>query len=382
MPISPVSEDYLPQKRPRDFRIAIICALPLEASAIEGLFDKRYETVFLKSPGDSNAYSTGAIGSHDVVLVHMSNMGKVAAATAAGSLRASFPQIQLALVVGICGGVPYTERDEEILLGDVIISEGLVQYDFGRQYSNKRFLRKDTPRDNLPRPRPEIRSILAKLQSEGGKAQLREATAKYLAILRHKPRSSVNYPGPAEDKLFRPGYQHKHHVLAECFICGLWEEGDACDESARLTCKDLGCIESALMPRKRKSQPFHPELHFGSVASGDTVMKSGEVRDEVAARDHVIAFEMEGAGIWEAFPGVLVIKGVCDYADSHKNKGWQAYAASTAASVAAGVLVNWKPGISFFDIHSLVWKLVPANTSQNLIITFKIRTLLKYLVKM
>jgi len=76
-------------------------------------------------------------------------------------------------------------------------------------------------------------------------------------------------------------------------------------------------------------------------------MKSGEDRDNIAARYGVIAFEMEGAGVWENFPGSLVIKGVCDYADSHKSKRWQGYAAATAAAVMKGFLENWSTGMQF-----------------------------------
>ena len=73
-----------------------------------------------------------------------------------------------------------------------------------------------------------------------------------------------------------------------------------------------------------------PQVHFGSMASADTVMKSGQHRDEIAAMEKVIGFEMEGAGIGDILPCVI-IKGVCDYADSHKNKKWQDHAAATAA---------------------------------------------------
>ena len=59
-------------------------------------------------------------------------------------------------------------------------------------------------------------------------------------------------------------------------------------------------------------------------------MKSGADRDR-------IAFEMEGAGAWDQIP-CIVMKGICDYGDSHKNKGWQAFAAATAASVAKAIL--------------------------------------------
>jgi hypothetical protein len=129
-----------------DFEIAIICALPLEASAVSALFDKRWDDqTYGKAPWDSNTYSTGVIGHHNVVLVHMSNMGKVDAATAAAGLQASFQRIQLALVVGICGGAPFGNHlSEDILLGDVVISKGLVQSDLGRQFPSNRFVRKDS----------------------------------------------------------------------------------------------------------------------------------------------------------------------------------------------------------------------------------------------
>ncbi len=39
---------------------------------------------------------------------------------------------------------------------------------------------------------------------------------------------------------------------------------------------------------------------------------------------------MEAAGLMPDFP-CIVVRGVCDYADSHKNKQWQGYAALAAA---------------------------------------------------
>jgi nucleoside phosphorylase len=69
-------------------------------------------------------------------------------------------------------------------------------------------------------------------------------------------------------------------------------------------------------------------------------MKSGQHRDQMAQADGIIGFEMEGVGVWDYFPSII-IKGVCDYADSHKRKGWQQYAAATAAACAKAFLVEW-----------------------------------------
>jgi hypothetical protein len=158
----------------------------------------------------------------------------------------------------------------------------------------------------------------------------------------------VTYPGPTEDRLFKPTYQHKHHTPLECAICAKDDGRDnVCKTVVGLSCEQIKCEEQELVPRVPLSRPFNPVVHFGLIASGDTVMKSGEDRDDIATRDGVIAFEMEGAGVWENFPGSLVIKGVCDYADSHKSKEWQNYAAATAAAVTKGFLENWNTGMQF-----------------------------------
>ena len=340
-----------------DFKIAIICALPLEASAVSALFDKRWDDqTYAEALSDSNAYSTGVIGHHNVVLVHMPNIGKVDAATAAAGLQASFQGIQLTLVVGICGGAPFgNQLSEDILLGDVVISEGLVQYDLGRQFPNNRFVRKDTPLDNLPRPSRKIRAALAKLQTEQGHVWLRNKTSEHLSVLRQRLSDDmVTYPGETEDKLFRSSYPHKHHGPLECAICANSDgRDDICDKAARMNCEELKCHERELVFRRRLSRPYNPVIHFGLIASGDTVMKSGEDRDDITTRDGVIAFEMEGAGMWESFPASLIVKGVCDYADSHKSKKWQNYAAATAAAVTKAFLEKWNTGMQFQFLTSI-----------------------------
>ncbi|KAL2138812.1 hypothetical protein VTI28DRAFT_6195 [Corynascus sepedonium] len=73
-------------------------------------------------------------------------------------------------------------------------------------------------------------------------------------------------------------------------------------------------------------------------------MKSGEDRDNIARQEGLIAFEMEGAGVWDSFPCVM-IKGACDYADSHKSKAWQRYAAATAAACTKAFLGHCVPSL-------------------------------------
>jgi nucleoside phosphorylase len=119
-----------------EFAIAIICALTLEAEAVEDLFDETYDRLgkyYRKEPGYDNAYINRRIGNHNVVVCYMPGMGKGSAASVASSLKISYKRIEVALVVGVCGGAPYPLSGREVFLGDVIISDSVVQYDFGRQ---------------------------------------------------------------------------------------------------------------------------------------------------------------------------------------------------------------------------------------------------------
>lgn len=304
-----------------DFEVAIICALQSEADAVEALFDKSWGNdgeMYGKAPGDTNAYTTGMIGLHNVVLAHMPKIGKKSAASVASSFRSSFGGIKLALLVGICGGVPQGNDGEEILLGDVIISDGLIEYDFGRQYPDK-FARKDTLQDSLSAPNMEIRSLLVKLKGMRSRMRLRDNACHYLIELEQNLGvEKTRYPGVDTDELFEPTYRHKHSDFPGCTICTKCEnkEGEVCETALRLSCSELKCNKNNLVPRSRLLKAKEtttlqqPMVHFGLIASGDTVMKSGGHRDAIATKDKIIAFEMEGAGVWENFPCVVVKESV------------------------------------------------------------------------
>ncbi|KAL2163365.1 hypothetical protein VTH06DRAFT_5422 [Thermothelomyces fergusii] len=330
------------------FEIAVYCALPLEADAVDALLDHCWDDddtapPYNKAYGDPNAYTLGVLGRHNVVLIHGPDMGKVHAAMAAVNCKRSFPNIRLLLLVGICGAVPFYGPDgnhAEIVLGDVVVSDGVVQYDLGRKFP-ERFVRKDGILDVLGRPSLEVRTMLAKLKDLSKRGVLREEMERYMKDLEGDPELGARYPGADQDRLFEATYNHK-------------------DE--RMLCDECGC-DGRLVPRKRlaggDASP-RPVVHFGLIASGDTVMRSGVDRDTIARDEGIIAFEMEGAGAWDTIPCV-VIKGACDYADSHKNKAWQRYAAATAAACMKSFVVRCVPfPLSSLDPFSNVRKRLTA----------------------
>lgn len=360
-----------------DFHIAILAALPHESDAILEMFDgKPWRTAeYRKDERDRNDYELGCIGDHNVVVAFIGSMGPKGAQNVAESLRLSFRKIKLALVVGICGGVPIKTRDSgDILLGDAIVSTQVVDLTFGRQYDDRVEIKKDV-RDVFGRPPIEIRNFLHKTGTKICRARILEHTFEYLKAVCAK--DAKLYPGTDQDVSYPRKYRHKHQRPEDCVTCAkciaaeakvdeaeksnkgpdeVKEAEDAvqritvCRDAEKASCDALKCDKARILKRGEdresetigKSTVRRPAVHFGQIGSDNNVVKSGYYRDAVASEEDVIAFEMEGGGVWDTFP-TMVVKGVCDYADSHKRKNWQNYAAASAAACMKALLMEWTP---------------------------------------
>lgn len=340
-----------PPKDRCDFKAAIICALPLEFDAIRSLFDftwKEHYHHYGKLKGDTNHYVNGRIGDLDIVVLLLSSMGKASAGTAAARLQCSYPELEVVFLAGICGGIPEVRSPNggknEVLLGDVVVSSNMVQYDFGRRYQDN-FVTKQP----IHTARKLISNFLIHLKTDVFVDDVTERSAEVLEQMQQS-NPKYRYPGSANDRLYKPSYQHQVDtlVLCTCFsspslICGRCR-GVSCDEA--------GCNKEFLIPRSRLEEKValedqgnickaqRPLIFLGRFGSGDTVLKSSHDRDGLAQRLGIEAFEMESAGLWEDLP-CIVVKGVCDYADSHKNKKWQDFAAATSASVVKALLERY-----------------------------------------
>lgn len=132
---------------------------------------------------------------------------------------------------------------------------------------------------------------------------------------------SYKYPGVGEDHLYPPGYVH----LDKSKSC----PKSGCDPEQKV---DRYPDDSA--DQFEENNPNEVVVvHKGTIASGEWVMKNGLQRDQWAEKDNILCFEMEAAGTLADFP-CLVIRGISDYADSHKNDRWQGFAAVVAAAYA------------------------------------------------
>ena len=299
-----------PRLHIENYTVGWVCALPIELAAAIEVLDEEHQNQ-PQDDKDTNLYTLGRIGEHNVVIACLpaGQTGTNSAAMVASQMRSKFEWIRFGLMVGIGGGVPSTESD--IRLGDVVISQphmqhgGVVQYDFGKARASKGFTRTGF----LNAPPTILLNALSKLRADH--LRLKSNLLVYLSAFKHLPKFAYDNAGP--DILFESSYNHM--------------KGQTCDQ----------CSKNKLVKRaSRRSQEI--VVHYGTIASGNQVMKDGLTRDKLSRElGGVLCFEMEAAGLMNNFP-CIVIRGICDYADSHKNKKWQHYAAATAAVCAKEVL--------------------------------------------
>ena len=312
---------------PDHYTIGWIAALPIERAAATALLDDRHNAPadFEQHPSDTNSYTWGRIGDHHIVIASLPAgvYGTTSAATTASNLLSSLPQIRIGLLVGIGGGVARPDQDQDIRLGDIVVGQpegtagGVIQYDLVKANSGRKLERKGA----LNKPPKVLLNALANLQAEHEIApskvpDLLQAmwTANPQMQKKRNKTPAFIHQGFENDRLFSSTYDHT--------------EGSTCDK----------CDPSKEIKRDHRDT-IDPEIHYGTIASGNTLLKDASTRDEIAETvgKECICFEMEAAGLMDHFP-CLVIRGICDYADSHKNDRWQRYASATAAAYAKELL--------------------------------------------
>jgi nucleoside phosphorylase len=299
-----------PEQEPQDVldsvTIAIITALPKEFAAVKALIENLDE-YFIPGKGAGRRYWVGEVsashgGKHQVVLCLLPDMGNNSAAIRATLVLEHFPQIQSIIMTGIAGGVPHPDKpDEHVRLGDVVVSDrnGVVQYD----------LDKETISEIIHRhpPRPPSAVLL-----EG---------VRYLEA----SRIGGKYP-------WQPFIQQVMNRL----------EIELPPVSTDTLTASLDQSQVIVHPIDRERKEGQPKLFYGSIASANKLLKNPLKRDALRNKFGVKAVEMEGSGIadatWNYEVGYLVIRGICDYCDSHKGDVWQTYAAVVSAAYTRALL--------------------------------------------
>lgn len=309
------------------YTIGWIAPLALELIAAIAMLDEEHDSIRV----DEYNYHGGRIGEHYVVMAVQSKIGTDAASSLAARMHAIFKNIRYLLVVGLGGGVPsygLAGALSQIVLGDVVVSHpkdrygGVFRYDFGAWTGQGRL----EPSGHTNGPPPPLlsatNSLFARHSSSSG-----TKIPKILQEMRRKiespEQSQFEDPGAEEDILFHENYDHPQEFRnQDC-------KGN-CDPGESKARQDRGV--------KAVRQIDTPYIHLGTIGSSNQLQISAALRTQLQREHGVICFEMEGAGVIHEHPA-LVIRGICDYSDSHKNKRWQNYAAATAAAYAKELLL-------------------------------------------
>ncbi|RWA08778.1 hypothetical protein EKO27_g6319 [Xylaria grammica] len=284
------------------YTVGIVCALPMEARAMRELLDEHHRPI--------ENYALGRICEQNVVITYLSGQyGTIAAATAAKELGNRFRSIKFGLLVGIGGGCPSEEND--IRLGDVVVSSpkdahpGVIQYDLGKRLTNGAILRTGALR--LP-PHP----LLGAVASLDGDL---EGYSRFKAL--------VESVGARKAEYQHPGQKEDVWKSAPCGQC------------------QSGCIDPDIHISKRAPRDSDtPTIHRGLIGSGNMVIRDSIERDRLSKEYGILCIDMEAAGVMHNTVEIpfIVIRGISDYADSHKNDQWHNYAAVTAAAFARVLL--------------------------------------------
>jgi nucleoside phosphorylase/tetratricopeptide (TPR) repeat protein len=299
----------------QDYTVGWICALPIEMAVAVGMLDERHGGLPQDSR-DHNSYTLGRIGPHNVAIACLPAgvTGVTSAVKVASQMLSTFTRLRFGLMVGIGGGVPSEEND--IRLGDVVVSKpvgtvgGVIQYDFGKTVQEGRFERTGS----LNRPSDMLLRAVASLQAKhlveelNLTGHLSDMASRYPQL-----RAAGTFPGIKHDQLFQADYNHT---------------------TGETTCMNCDTHRLVIRPYRNDNSPA---IHYGLIASGNQVMRDGQMRERLRREMNVLCFEMEAAGLMDEFP-CLAVRGICDYADTHKNKRWQPYAAAVAAAYAKELL--------------------------------------------
>jgi nucleoside phosphorylase len=312
--------------KPGDYTVLWICALTTEYVAAQTFLDEEDSkpeagTIPIS---DTNTYTLGRIAGHKVVLAVLpkGEYGVGSAASVITNILRSFPNIRIGLMVGVGGGAP--TRANDIRLGDVVVSSpkdgygGIYHYDLGKEVQDSGFKQSGF----LNQPPTVVRTAVSALEAKHIRKGHHIAQNIEIALELNPRLRRRGYAGPAlkSDRLYKIDIVHP--ALAE-------------------NCEDTCGTEShkLVARRPRDEEDDNPAIHYGLIGSGNKVIKDATLRDKLAREQGVLCFEMEAAGIMNRMP-CLVVRGICDYCDSHKNKDWQEYAAMTAAAYTKELLME------------------------------------------
>ncbi|OTF77999.1 UDP Phosphorylase-like protein [Euroglyphus maynei] len=357
--------------------VAIITAQFCEKLAVDAMIDNKDTYVRYKGEGESNVYTLGTIGQHRVVATKLPAVGNsrsamIAAGNTTTRLLGTFQHVEYVFLVGIGGGVPhYTDYHQHVRLGDIVVSTSPRRNHLGHNGHNGHngnnsqklptrsdfiYVHCEKLRSSPDEPMNASNSSWKELQTVDSfnyrfwcplSLELQDIARqiyhesqddvggepsweRYIEEARHRLQESddLEFIRPAEntDKLYMSIGTNDVIEMAH-------PEPDPQD-----------VLDEQTDPRKRGM----PKIHFGAVGSGRLAVGNEQLRQDIALKFGIKAFDIEFDTVIESIFGnrkdrYIIIRGIADYKDGSRKKEWQPFAALSAAAYMKAILCRLEP---------------------------------------
>jgi nucleoside phosphorylase len=337
--------------------IAIITAQFAEKLAVDAMIDNKDTYVRYKTEGESNVYTLGNIGQHRVVSTKLPSMTGgssmrdtlIASGNSTTRLLGTFQRVDYVFLVGVGGGVPhFTDYSKHVRLGDVVVSsipsevptntKPYIYLHGGRNHDHHRDQEEDVTSDSFSLKTwcpPDLEcEIIARAVYEAGLQKQSMRSWEY--FIREGLESLSHHSNNQELDLTGSNFTRPSDETDKLFMS--------------VGCKDV--IEVGHPSPPQDSPLFNarargfPVVHFGPIGSGASLVRDEVIRQDVASRFGIRAFDSEFDSVLESIFGnrkekYCVIRGIADYKDGLRGrKEWIPYASLAAASFMKSVILN------------------------------------------
>jgi len=311
------------------FDVCVVCALPEEARALMDVFTDRFGEGFDKDFGADNREFRKTVIRNDMneeLKIHVSCPPRFGPVEAGIHCRAVLEEFRprFAGMTGICAG-----DKNDVFLGDLVVAERAFIYDGGKFKENGYVHDVDMFHPNM-----NVRNYVQMFGSWEAEAKKLKRPVSLRGQKDWILHTLLNGPHPRVDEIPRDVLERR---------APQWKKAVRALQNESLLTQDRYLSDKAAIAEREFEQadfpfkdPALPKCHVAALASGSSVRSDNPFAMIQEPVRKAVAVDMEGAAFYRAvadYPGIssLVVKGVCDYADSEKDDSYHDYASKLSA---------------------------------------------------
>ncbi|OAQ97618.1 hypothetical protein LLEC1_02681 [Akanthomyces lecanii] len=300
---------------PQDYTVGLICALEMEHAAALAILDETYPLPIHHAPRDNNLYTLGNISTHNVVIATapVGEGGTVPVAAVWRDMRHSFPNLRVALMLSVAPNDEHGMRAGDVLVSTLPSGHGNVPK---HDKATKEWLLKETESSgqSFASLRAAVGELRNKHEINGHQLErsIQQTLQNWPQMQKGYSRPTIDHGAPSTSNL-----EHSH----------LDSEGNTSrtDDPSRP------------VSRHKRDEFDNLAIHYDFSAPAKPQVKNVQPSGEAAAKSANFCVETEAPELTDRLP-CLLVRGICNCADSNTNEAWHGFAAMAAAAYAKDLL--------------------------------------------